>query len=404
MLLTVVTFPFTFGVMFGDVGHGLALLLIGVYMCMLGPKLLDLSREYGQTMYDARYMIAMMGFFAVYAGFLYNDFLSLGLELFPSRYVPPADIPEHAKEATWVPAPGVDFTNTGVGLGPYPFGLDPVWHGATNELLFVNSMKMKIAVLLGVVQMFVGVLLSFVNGFHNRSAIEVLGVCVPQVIFLCSFFGYMDWMIIYKWINVTTAPSIINLMISMGLMQPIPNALYEGQEAMHGMLLSIIMLCIPAMLIPKPAYFYFKKKSKRRSYAELGEDDEEAHEEHGDFSELCIHQVIETIEFVLGSISHTASYLRLWALSLAHQQLSVVFFSKTILGAMYLQGFARVLGIFVGMTVFICVSTSILLGMDVLECFLHTLRLHWVEFQSKFYKADGRAFAPYSHRLVLTGK
>lgn len=48
--------------------------------------------------------------------------------------------------------------------------------------------------------------------------------------------------------EVTTAPSIINLMISMGLMQPIPNALYEGQEAMHGMLLSIIMLCVCSAL------------------------------------------------------------------------------------------------------------------------------------------------------------
>lgn len=46
--------------------------------------------------------------------------------------------------------------------------------------------------------------------------------------------------------------------------------------------------------------------------------------------------------------------------------------------------------------VFASATFGVLMCMDVMECFLHTLRLHWVEFQNKFYKGDGEKFKAYN--------
>lgn len=39
--------------------------------------------------------------------------------------------------------------------------------------------------------------------------------------------------------------------------------------------------------------------------------------------------------------------------------------------------------------------------MDSMECFLHSLRLHWVEFQNKFYKGDGYIYNPLSFKKTI---
>ena len=102
-----------------------------------------------------------------------------------------------------------------------------------------------------------------------------------------------------------------------------------------------------------------------------------------DFVEVLIHQLIETLEFVLGTISNTASYLRLWALSLAHSQLSKVFFELLLAGSIES---GSLFGMLLGFVVWCSTTLGIIMCMDLLECSLHTLRLHWVEFNNKFFR------------------
>ncbi|KAH7575015.1 hypothetical protein JRO89_XS02G0035600 [Xanthoceras sorbifolium] len=427
-VFTIVTFPFLFAVMFGDWGHGICLLLATLIFIIREKKLssqvtpmavnISISRDatifallehclelvklddMTEMAFGGRYVILMMALFSIYTGLIYNEFFSVPFELFGRSAYACRDL--SCRDATTIGLIKV--------RDAYPFGVDPAWHGSRSELPFLNSLKMKMSILLGVAQMNLGIIMSYFNATYFRNSVNVWFQFIPQIIFLNSLFGYLSLLIIVKWCTGSQA-DLYHVMIYMFLSPTDElgeNQLFPGQKTAQLVLLLLAFVSVPWMLIPKP--FILKKQHQDRhqgeSYTLLQSTDdslqsETNHDSHGheefEFSEVFVHQLIHTIEFVLGAVSNTASYLRLWALSLAHSELSTVFYEKVLMLA---WGFNNVIILIVGIIVFIFATVGVLLVMETLSAFLHALRLHWVEFQNKFYEGDGYKFQPFAFVLM----
>ena len=180
---TIITFPFLFAVMFGDIGHGLVLFIFSLYLCLFKGPIVK-SKSLLTTLVPHRYFLVLMGFFAVYCGLLYNDFLSIPVN-FSSCY----KIDNLDKGNTTSKTQNCN----------YKFGLDPVWYSTSNELAFVNSLKMKLSVILGVFQMVIGIILKGLNSIFEKDFVELIFVFVPQIVLMLILFGYMDFLIFVKW-------------------------------------------------------------------------------------------------------------------------------------------------------------------------------------------------------------
>ncbi|KAK8339111.1 hypothetical protein V6Z12_A08G013200 [Gossypium hirsutum] len=387
---TVVTFPFLFAVMFGDWGHGICLLL-GALVLIAREGRLSTQKlgSFMEMLFGGRYVLLLMSLFSIYCGLIYNEFFSVPFHIFGGSAYKCRDVTcSDAKSAGLI-----KFRD------PYPFGVDPSWRGSRLELPFLNSLKMKMSILLGVAQMNLGIILSYFNARFFRSSLDIRYQFVPQMIFLNSLFGYLSLLIIIKWCTGSQA-DLYHVMIYMFLSPTDDlgeNELFWGQRPLQIVLLLLALVAVPWMLFPKP--FILKKlhseRFQGRTYGLLGSsefdldvepDSARDHHEEFNFSEVFVHQMIHSIEFVLGAVSNTASYLRLWALSLAHSELSTVFYEKVLLLA---WGYDNIVIRLIGLAVFAFATAFILLMMETLSAFLHALRLHWVEFQNKFYHGDG---------------
>ncbi|XP_063815514.1 V-type proton ATPase 116 kDa subunit a 1 isoform X6 [Pseudophryne corroboree] len=437
---TIITFPFLFAVMFGDFGHGVLMTLFAVWMVVRESRILSqkTDNELFNMVFSGRYIILLMGAFSIYTGLIYNDCFSKALNMFGSSWsVRPMFT---STKANWtedllrvVPALQLDPDVSGVFNGPYPFGIDPIWSIATNKLTFLNSFKMKMSVILGIIHMLFGVTLGLLNHIYFKKPLNIYLGFIPEIIFMLSLFGYLVILILFKWCAYDAAtskgaPSLLIHFINMFLFNysdPNTPPLYSGQKGLQCFLVVCAMLCIPWMLVFKPVVlrrqYLWRKHLGTHNFGGIrvgnGPTEEDAeiiqhdqlsmHSEEGEefnFGDVVVNQAIHTIEYCLGCVSNTASYLRLWALSLAHAQLSEVLWTMVMHVGLNVKNLG---GGFLLVFVFAAFSTltiAILLVMEGLSAFLHALRLHWVEFQNKFYIGTGFKFMPFSFESIREGK
>ncbi|XP_077262793.1 V-type ATPase subunit a family protein Vha100-1 isoform X2 [Temnothorax americanus] len=432
---TIITFPFLFAIMFGDTGHGLIMFLFGGWMVLkekpLAAKKSD--NEIWNIFFGGRYIIFLMGIFSMYTGLIYNDIFSKSLNIFGSNWMINYNLStvQHNKELQLNPN-STDYVDY-----PYPFGMDPVWQLAENKIIFQNSYKMKISIIFGVLHMLFGVMVGLWNHMYFKKRMNITCEFVPQIIFLMALFLYMVILMFVKWIKYGPknlpidgpgcAPSVLITFINMVLFKPATKVgncdpyMYGGQSGLQKFLVVVALLCVPWMLLAKPVLMMRDRKKQHYQLNNHGAEngDVEASmgtlqqsggvpqsggghkEEEEDMTEVFIHQGIHTIEYVLGSVSHTASYLRLWALSLAHAQLSEVLWNMVMRNGLAREGWDGGIVLYLIFAFWAVLTVGILVLMEGLSAFLHTLRLHWVEFQSKFYSGLGYSFQPFSFEIIL---
>uniref|UniRef100_A0A8C1Q890 V-type proton ATPase subunit a n=1 Tax=Cyprinus carpio TaxID=7962 RepID=A0A8C1Q890_CYPCA len=409
---TIITFPFLFAVMFGDLGHGILMTCAALYLVLRESRLIAQKNdnEMFSMVFAGRYIILLMGIFSVYTGIIYNDCFSKSINVFGSGWSVRPMFGERG--GNWTPATlkdnhvlQLDPAVPKVFNGPYPIGIDPIWNIATNKLNFLNSFKMKMSIILGVIHMTFGVTLSLFNHLYFKKPLNIYLGFIPEIIFMVSLFGYLVLLIFYKWlvydaVSSKEAPSLLITFINMCLFSyndPTNKPFYTGQVVIQCLLVIIALACVPCMLIVKTLVMrrqYLWRRHLVRTCLKHNIRD----------SYMFMHQAIHTIEYCLGCISNTASYLRLWALSLAHAQLSEVLWSMVMHMGLASRNFGGFFALSIIFAFFATLTVFILLIMEGLSAFLHALRLHWVEFQNKFYTGQGFKFMPFTFDSILEGK
>ncbi|MHA2221017.1 MAG: V-type ATP synthase subunit I [Candidatus Thorarchaeota archaeon] len=352
------SFPLIFGLVFADIGQGFLLLLIGFAAFRAKKKGQDWGPIMGYIQSGAQGLM-MMGIFAMFGGFLFGSFFGA----------------ETVFEPLWPTF--AHFIDDGHG------------HMIANPYRATHMLKLSIEI--GAIHIMIGIILNIYNKFKHRE----MSALIVGVAYLWLYYGFINLLfgVSYSSVGDWFNPSgQVNLWVPIaGIGYGIGNNGVYPAIPVAPLTFSLLAFIVPMIIM---ALASFKG----------GMDG-----------------VVLFLEYAIGMISHTVSYARIFALNTVHIILSGVFFTLvpaiiyipfpelTIFGVELIPAHVHphspgapdtphlpLLGAIVG--------TFIVGILEGLLAFMHTLRLHFVEWFSKFYHAGGVEFQPFCVERLHTAR
>ncbi len=337
------SFPIIFGLVFADIGQGLLIMIIGLAAIRANKR----GDDWGQIMgyiQNGGYGLVMMGIFAIIGGFLFGSF-------FGSESVVPSQ---------------------------WPIFVHYLPDGSENSYRAAHMLKLSIEV--GIIHITLGILLDIYNKAKHKKRDGAL----TRLFYLWLYLGFVNLLFGVSYNSISTwfsSEGTVNLWLPIvGIGQGIGNNGVYPTLPIAPMTFTIMGLFVPLILMMLLSF------------------------KHG------MDGAVHFIESALGMISHTVSYARIFALNTVHVILSGVFFSFTTgILVLYLPPISIAGWEFIPATIpyhgeliqphisllGAAIGTFIVGILEGLLAFMHTLRLHFVEWFSKFYHAGGIAFAPF---------
>jgi len=340
-LITAIMFPILFGLMFPDIGHGMFLLAIGF-------ALMFAFKGLGKEIRGAGVILVLCGFCSVIIGFLFGEFFGLS---------------EYAHH----------LVHDSMGMSiPEIFVFEPLWFEPIPNV----TVMFVVTMLVGTLHMGLGLLLSAINKVSSK---DMFGVLWEAVKIWCLF-GTLYFLLLLL------SSSLVGVDIGIAIFI---TTVISRIEPMAGLL---FLVALPVLIL-----FAFKVVSELRH--EKHDKAEKGEKLSGmDYIILLIDGLIDAIlENLFRFLANIVSYGRILALALCHAALMEVF----ILLAFMCAGSIAILGPVIGVIIFIA-GNAIVIVLEAVMAGIHTIRLHFYEWFTKFYDGGGIEFSPFRFSRTYT--